>query len=93
MAILEALSHGLPCLVTPGSNMSDYIDQYNCGMSVDFNIITIGNMLKEIIEYGLFINDNEVSKNCVSLVQQQFSIKDISARMMAIYKNMICNKI
>ena len=31
MGILEALSYGLPCLVTPGTTLGDYIEDYNAG--------------------------------------------------------------
>lgn len=62
MAIMEALSFGLPCLITPNTNMSDLIVENRCGwvcnLSVDDIACTINLAAKE---YPL--NDSKLIKN------------------------------
>lgn len=51
MGVLDALSYGIPCIVTPGTNMADVIRDNNCGWvsSYDSNDIakTIVNALND----------------------------------------------
>lgn len=38
ITILEAISYGIPCIVTPNTNVSDIIENKNCGWMTDFSI-------------------------------------------------------
>ena len=49
MALVEALSYGVPCLVTPGSNMMDEIQEKNAGWTSECSINGIANALTEAI--------------------------------------------
>ncbi len=35
MGVLEALAHGIPCIVTPGTNMADAIENHNAGWKAE----------------------------------------------------------
>ena len=50
MSILEALSYGIPCLVTPGTNMDQIINKMDAGWNSEFNSAAISNVLKKIVE-------------------------------------------
>ena len=51
MSLIEALSYGLPCIVTTGSNMREEVEQYNAGWTADNNAGSIKRaMLKMIRE-------------------------------------------
>ncbi|MBR1775007.1 MAG: glycosyltransferase [Bacteroidales bacterium] len=41
MGILEALSYGVPCLITPQTNMVDIIEIYKCGWVTDLSSMSI----------------------------------------------------
>ncbi len=43
MAILEALSYGRACFITPATNMADIITEYNCGYVSTLNADTLAN--------------------------------------------------
>lgn len=49
MGLLEALSYGLPCLVTTGSNMREEIEKYDCGWGADNSVESIKNALLALI--------------------------------------------
>ena len=49
MGLLEALSYGLPCLATSGSNMREEIEKYDCGWVADNNVDSIKNALLTLI--------------------------------------------
>ncbi|NGU52990.1 glycosyltransferase [Clostridium perfringens] len=51
MALIEALSYGLPCFVTQGTNMKEEILNFNAGWGAENNIESISkNMLKMLDE-------------------------------------------
>lgn len=51
IALLEALSYGLPVAITPGTNMKQKVQQYDAGWCCDETTIdSISNMLLTIIE-------------------------------------------
>ena len=50
MGILEALSYGIPCIVTPGTNMADEISESNAGWVSSFNAQQIAETIKNAVE-------------------------------------------
>lgn len=62
MSILEALSHGLPCLITQNTNMGDLIIKNNCGwvckLSVESIAETISLAKKEYIQKRTKLSEN-----------------------------------
>lgn len=50
MGLIEALNYGIPCLVTPGSNMQKEIEKYNAGWTCETNARNIADSLKKILE-------------------------------------------
>lgn len=65
MGLIEALSYGIPCLVTDGTNFSKQIVLYNCGWNAGSSVDTIRAALKEmIIEKEKY---NELGENALNL--------------------------
>lgn len=50
MALIEALSYGLPCIATVGSNMKSEIEEYNAGWTAENNIYSIKDSILKMIE-------------------------------------------
>lgn len=50
MAVLEALSYGLPCLLTQGSNMREDVEEYNAGWGADTDVNSIVNAIDNLIK-------------------------------------------
>ena len=49
MGLIEALAYGLPCLVTPGTNMIDEIAKENAGWVCEGNVSSISKILDKIM--------------------------------------------
>jgi len=50
MAIIEALSYGLPCIVTKGTNMTQVIKNNNCGWITNLNSRDIGSQIVNSVQ-------------------------------------------
>lgn len=49
MGLIEALSYGVPCLITKGTNMSNEIVQYHAGWAADNTAESVGNAICDMI--------------------------------------------
>ncbi len=49
MGLIEALSYGIPCLVSNGSNMREEVEKYDCGWTADNTVESISKALKKIL--------------------------------------------
>ena len=84
MAVLEAWSYGLPCLLTPPTNVTDIIEREKCGWISDTNVEEICNTILEAIDDYLARRD-ELRVNSLEAVKQfdwnsiaEYSIKEYS---------------
>ena len=68
MGLIEALSYGLPCLVSEGTNMADEIEKNEAGWACKTDILSIRQSLHTIIEDKHSL-DNK-GKNALQLSQQ-----------------------
>ena len=50
LTVLEALSYGVPCIVTRETNMADLVQRNNCGWVVNLSALHIFNMIEAIME-------------------------------------------
>jgi glycosyltransferase involved in cell wall biosynthesis len=69
MSILEALSHGLPCLVTDQTNIGNEIREYEAGWVTNLDAIEIS---KKIIEAVEDKNLEVKTNNAYKLIQDEF---------------------
>lgn len=49
MGLIEALAYGIPCLVTPGTNMAEEVKDFDAGWVTEEDSESIGNSLHKII--------------------------------------------
>ncbi len=79
LAILEALGHGIPCLVTPETGMAGWIDTNLCGWTVEGEVSSIARALESLAR-----NPEQVlerAANTQSAAQRDFSWAAISRRL------------
>lgn len=69
MGILEALSVGIPCIVTYGTTFGEYVNDNNCGYGVNFDS-------KEIFEKIKKLYEDKANRNLLADNARKKSIKD-----------------
>ncbi|UKA02547.1 glycosyltransferase [Photobacterium damselae subsp. damselae] len=78
ISVLEALSYGIPCIVSQGTNMADLVDKYKCGFVVnnqkDYNRLV--NRL-ELMDNNLI---NIYRQNALNLIRRNYSWKKIATQ-------------
>lgn len=84
MSILEALSVGLPCIVTKGTNFEESIRQYNAGWCLsDMNFQDI---LEEIcLNKEILVEKSNNARNMI----KKYSWQSISSNLLNTYKNIV----
>ncbi len=83
LSILEALGHGVPCLVTPETGFGEWMERHECGWSVIGNEREITKRLNELSEAHDDIKHR--SRNTRPAVATDFSWSSIASRLQAIY--------
>ncbi len=87
MGIMEALSYGVPCLVTYNTNFGEYCDQNVCGKGINFSSLELQEAIKEMYnhkdELSLY------SRNAVSNVKKDFEINAVTDFTIELYKKLI----
>lgn len=87
MGILEALSYGVPCLITKGTRLGDIIEEYNAGWVAATTAEAIAKKLKIAIEEK--VEWEEKSKKARLLVKENFSWNKIAPATVEKYKEFV----
>jgi len=90
VAILEALSFGVPCFVTPGTNMAEIILENNAGWTTSIQTNDIAtNLLAAIEDYK--IRFKELRKNARKCVEDNYLWSVVAQKSVSIYKQVLKN--
>ncbi|WCG37236.1 glycosyltransferase [Aerococcus urinaeequi] len=84
MGVLEALSMGIPCLVSPGSNLAEDTQKYNFGWETDDSIEDMSDKLLEIIDQPEQLKVK--SKNARNFINTEHSWEKITKDSLNYYK-------
>ncbi len=88
MTILDALSYGNPCLVTPGTNVAEDIVAHKIGWKAELNAEAIADcMLKAKEEYKM--NYSAYYERCKNYVLDNFLWNKIAQQSIEVYKEII----
>lgn len=87
MGLLEALSYGIPVLITKGTNITGVVDEYNAGWTSDDECDGVADSLEKMIDDLNILN--KISKNCIKLAEK-YSWNEI-AKQTHVYFNDITN--
>lgn len=91
MVILEAFSYGNPCIVTPGTNMSEVVKQYNLGWVCELEESSIkNNIIKAVTDYRQ--DKYKYIHNCIKTIEDLYDWNLIAQRSIVNYKNIILKK-
>ena len=87
MGILEALSYGIPCIITEGTSLGGIVRKYDAGWVADTSAESIANAIElAIIEKERLI---EKSNNAKRLVEENFSWDIITSKTIEQYQCII----
>lgn len=85
MGILEALSYGLPCIVTIGTTMGDFIQTYNAGWVADTNAQSVFKQLVKAIEERELLPQK--SQGAMNLIATNFAWDAIAQNTIEMYRS------
>lgn len=87
LGILEALSYGIPCLVTKGTNLGEGIEQSDSGWVAETDAQSIADKLVEaVLEKETW---NQKGKNGLQFVRESFSWQHIADETVEMYKRYV----
>lgn len=86
MGVLEALSFGVPCILTPGTNMSAEVNKYNAGIEVELNPTSISNGLISMLDNHSLLSE---MRNNARILAKQYSWIKIAKESINIYQEII----
>lgn len=87
MGVLEAMSYGLPCVITEGTRLGKIVSDYDAGWVATIDVDSIAEKIVEAVnEHNLF---REKSKNARRLVEENFKWDNIAKKTIDSYENIL----
>ncbi len=87
MGILEALSYGIPCIITEGTTLGETVTQGDAGWCAQTNVSDIArNIQKAIEERSLWPVKSE---NARRIIEEQFSWNKIARETVESYSALV----
>ena len=87
MGILEALSYGLPILITEGTTLGSYIRDYNAGWVAETSVESVAKSFEKVIEERA--DFKEKSQQAIKLIEENFEWNKIAKETVEKYKEII----
>lgn len=89
MGLIEALSYGLPCVITKGTNLSKEVAEYDAGWIADNSIESVEKALLNMVQERMLLADK--SKNALALAKN-YSWHSIALQSHDMYLDLISRK-
>lgn len=87
MSIIEALSYGIPCIVTEGTSLGGVIEKNNAGWVAQTNTDSIAETIKKALsEKNLW---TEKSKNAIKLIEENYAWDKVAYETILKYKEIV----
>jgi len=87
LAVLESLAMGVPVLITPGTNLSNVVEKYNCGWVADFSTQSIAQMM--LNSYNVRLENHTLSRNAINLIDSSYSWSKIAQKNIQAFRDLI----
>ena len=84
MGILEALSYGIPCLVTVGTTMGDFVEKHNAGWSAETNAQSVFEKIVEVINDKSTLSKK--SEGAITLINNNFAWEKVAEDNIRAYR-------
>jgi len=88
MAILEAMSFAKPCIITPNTNIAEYIKKTNSGWITKPNPNSIAKKIKNVLKTSYY-ERKKIGDNAKNLVNEQFKLSKTISSISALYSSII----
>ena len=86
MGILEALSYGVPCIVTYETSFGDYVNNNQCGIGISFNVEELFNSIKKLAEDEEY--RNECSENSI-IIEKDYNWETVIEKCLKEYEELL----
>lgn len=87
MCVLEALSYGVPCMVTPETNMADVIENGHCGWVINLNVQNIVDTIKSA--YADIMHNKAILFENSRKVSEAYSWPNLAKLSIETYKEVL----
>ena len=91
MSVLEALSYGVPCLLTPGTNMSSEVALEGAGWEVELSADSIAEGIR--IAVASKPNLTEMSKRARRFVEKKYTWNAVAEKSVGLYRGLLQNRL
>ncbi len=85
MGILEALSYGIPCLVTTGTTLGTLVEKYDAGWCAETSVEDIAQKIEEAIQD--VTNWKSKSNNARNLIKIEFEWNKVCEKELGFYRH------
>lgn len=90
MAVLEAMAHGVPCIVTPGTNVQDVVHEYDAGWCPSFDKEDIARAILNAVESKSQIRQKGYKAR--KLVEERFSWEKVATQTVYEYEKLLVTR-
>ncbi|MGH8000302.1 MAG: glycosyltransferase [Brasilonema sp.] len=87
MAVLEAMAYGIPCLLTPGTNMADEVAEAEAGWKVELNAVAIADAMRNVLSARAELPARGYAAR--NLVESKYSREQIGMQLLKEYVNLL----
>ena len=84
MGILEAMSYGIPCLITDGTTLTDFINDNGCGFGCNTDTDGIARAIRSAVEGKA--NLTAMSEKAIEAINNHFTWDTVARDTLDIYK-------
>lgn len=85
MGVLEALSHGVPCILTPGTNMAEDVVEAGAGWKAELDAESIANIIEKAVD-DLRLNSHQFYEAAYKM-SKRYDWKIIAKQHVEVMKN------
>ena len=89
MGILEALSYGLPCVLTTGTTLTDIVERYSAGWCAETSAEGVFECLKKAIDEKTTLSEKSIMAR--KLVEENFAWDKVAKETISIYRKYAIN--
>lgn len=87
MGILEALSYGIPCVVTQGTNLKEIIEENNAGWGASNTVESISDAIQQFVTEKEKWNAKSI--NAIKLIEKEYSWSVVAQRTVKAYEDLL----